>query len=109
MLLLLNALGWIGAGVMLYGYAMVSTSRMAGDGMPYQVLNLVGSIALMINSAYHGERPAHTLLLGAGIPIVEHMTGPAALPDTGFRFHAAPPMVVGMGTFPVRAYAVVDG
>ncbi|MDF2708482.1 MAG: cyclase family protein [Nonomuraea muscovyensis] len=54
-----------------------------------------------------GERPAHTILLGAGIPLVEHLTGLAALPDEGFRFHAAPPMVAGMGTFPVRAYAVV--
>ncbi|MFF5212639.1 cyclase family protein [Streptosporangium sp. NPDC000396] len=70
---------------------------------------LVGIDTLNIDDTPpRGERPAHTLLLGAGIPIVEHMTGLAALPDTGFRFHAAPPMVAGMGTFPVRAYAVVD-
>ena len=56
-----------------------------------------------------GERPAHTLLLGAGIPIVEHLCGLDALPVSGFRFHAAPPLVSGMGTFPVRAYAVVEG
>ncbi|NAS22915.1 cyclase family protein [Herbidospora sp. NEAU-GS84] len=54
-----------------------------------------------------GERPAHTTLLGAGIPIVEHLTNLGALPASGFRFHAAPPLVAGMGTFPVRAYAVV--
>jgi len=54
-----------------------------------------------------GERPVHTLLLEAGIPIVEHLRGLDALPPSGFRFHAAPPMVAGMGTFPVRAYAVV--
>lgn len=71
---------------------------------------LVGIDTLNIDDTPpRGERPAHTLLLGAGIPIVEHMTGLAALPDTGFRFHAAPPMVAGLGTFPVRAYAVVDG
>ncbi|GAA3119302.1 cyclase family protein [Streptosporangium carneum] len=70
---------------------------------------LVGIDSLNIDDTPpRGERPAHTLLLGAGIPIVEHMTGLAALPDTGFRFHAAPPMITGMGTFPVRAYAVVD-
>ncbi|WP_449064088.1 cyclase family protein [Planomonospora algeriensis] len=69
---------------------------------------LVGIDSLNIDDTPpRGERPAHTLLLGAGIPIVEHMTGLAALPDTGFRLHAAPPMVAGMGTFPVRAYAVV--
>ncbi|MET7945723.1 cyclase family protein [Micromonospora sp. NPDC005324] len=55
-----------------------------------------------------GVRPAHSTLLAAGIPIVEHLTGLDALPPSGFRFTAAPPMVAGMGTFPVRAFAVVD-
>ncbi len=52
-------------------------------------------------------RPVHTLLLGADIPIGEHMTGLDQLPDRGFRFSAVPPKVKGMGTFPVRAFAVV--
>jgi len=47
----------------------------------------------------------HTVLLVAGIPIVEHMTGLAAVPD-GARFYAVPPPIEGMGTFPVRAFAV---
>ncbi|MFI7442325.1 cyclase family protein [Nonomuraea indica] len=69
---------------------------------------LVGIDSLNIDDTPpRGERPAHTILLAAGIPLVEHLTGLAALPDEGFRFHAAPPMVAGMGTFPVRAYAVV--
>jgi kynurenine formamidase len=55
-----------------------------------------------------GLRPAHSALLAADIPIVEHLTGLDALPPTGFRFTAAPPMVAGMGTFPVRAFAVVN-
>lgn len=55
-----------------------------------------------------GERPAHSTLLAAGIPIVEHLTGLAELPPEGFRFTAAPPRVAGMGTFPVRAFALVD-
>jgi arylformamidase len=50
----------------------------------------------------------HTILLRAGIPICEHMTGLGRLPDNGFRFSAVPPKVNGMGTFPVRAYAVID-
>lgn len=54
-----------------------------------------------------GARPTHSALLAAGIPVVEHLRGLGALPPTGFRFHAAPPLVEGMGTFPVRAYAVV--
>lgn len=54
-----------------------------------------------------GTRPAHSELLAAGIPVVEHLTNLAALPPVGARFSAAPPAVVGMGTFPVRAWALV--
>ena len=53
-------------------------------------------------------RPVHTTLLGAGIPIGEHLCNLASVPDSGFRFHAVPPKVAGMGTFPVRAYGVLD-
>jgi arylformamidase len=53
-------------------------------------------------------RPVHSLLLGAEIPIGEHMTGLEQLPDRGFRFTAAPPKIKGMGTFPVRAFAVLN-
>ena len=56
-----------------------------------------------------GSRPVHTILLGAGIPIVEHLTGLGDLPDAGFVFNAAPPRIRGMGTFPVRAHAIVEG
>jgi kynurenine formamidase len=54
-----------------------------------------------------GERPAHSQLLAAGIPIVEHLTGLAELPPTGAIFTAAPPRVAAFGTFPVRAFASV--
>ena len=50
-------------------------------------------------------RPAHTRLLGAGIPIVEHLRGLEALPREGFRFFAVPPAIVGGASFPVRAFA----
>jgi kynurenine formamidase len=60
-----------------------------------------------ISDAAAGERPAHSLLLAAGIPIVEHLTALEELPPTGARFTAAPPRVAGFGTFPVRAYAAV--
>jgi len=53
-------------------------------------------------------RPVHSLLLGADIPIGEHLTGLGQLPDRGFRFSAVPPKVKGMGTFPVRAFARLD-
>ncbi|MEU4622581.1 cyclase family protein [Actinoplanes sp. NPDC023801] len=54
-----------------------------------------------------GERPAHSLLLAAGIPIVEHLTNLRELPPIGARFTAVPPRVAGFGSFPVRAFATV--
>ncbi|HJY60241.1 MAG TPA: cyclase family protein [Streptosporangiaceae bacterium] len=54
-----------------------------------------------------GRRPAHSILLRAGIPVVEHLTGLSQLPPTGFRFTAAPIPLAGFGTFPTRAYATV--
>ena len=68
---------------------------------------LVGIDSHNIDDTRVRTRPVHTILLGAGIPICEHMTGLGALPDNGFRFTAVPPKVKGMGTFPVRAHAVL--
>ncbi len=53
-------------------------------------------------------RPVHTTLLGAGIPIIEHLTNLAELPRGGFRFTAVPPRIEGLGTFPVRAFATIE-
>lgn len=68
---------------------------------------LVGIDSLNIDDDKDGTRPAHTILLGAGVAIVEHMTNLGALPDAGFRFFAVPPKVKGMGSFPVRAFGIV--
>jgi kynurenine formamidase len=68
---------------------------------------LVGIDSNNIDDTRVRARPVHTKLLGAGIPICEHMTGLGQLPDEGIRFSAVPPKVRGMGTFPVRAYAVL--
>jgi kynurenine formamidase len=69
---------------------------------------LVGIDSQNVDDTSDASRPAHTVLLAAGIPIVEHLTGLQALPERGFRFTAPPPRVEGMGTWPVRAYAVVE-
>lgn len=68
----------------------------------------VGIDTYNIDDTTDGTRPAHTLLLGNRIPICEHMRGLENLPDHGFRFHAAPVKVKAFGTFPVRAYAVLE-
>jgi len=67
----------------------------------------VGTDSCNIDNMHVRARPVHSTLLAAGIPICEHMTALGNLPDEGFRFSAVPPKVKGMGTFPVRAYAVL--
>jgi kynurenine formamidase len=70
---------------------------------------LVGIDSINIDSRADPRRPAHSTLLGAGIPVLEHLCNLDRLPATGLRLHAAPVAVRGLGTFPVRAYAVVTG
>ena len=69
---------------------------------------LVGIDSLNIDDNTDGTRPAHTLLLGADIPIVEHLCNLGALPGNGFRFFAVPAPIKGMGSFPVRAFAIIN-
>jgi len=69
---------------------------------------VVGIDSVNIDGTRTGERPIHTSLLGAGIPIVEHLRGLDRIGDRPFRFYAVPPAVRGMGSFPVRALAIVE-
>jgi len=84
-------------------------SRQAVDRLLSAKPALVGIDSLNIDDTADGERPAHTSLLAAGIPILEHLCGLERLPVSGFRVHAAPAPFRGVGSFPVRAYAIVDG
>jgi arylformamidase len=69
---------------------------------------LVGIDSYNIDDTADGTRPVHTTLLGRDIPIVEHLCGLGELPDAGFRFFAVPVKVRGFGTFPVRAFGIVE-
>ena len=79
----------------------------AADWLASNGATLVGIDSVNIDNMHVRARPVHTKLLGADIPICEHMTALGSLPDEGFHFSAVPPKVKGMGTFPVRAYAVL--
>ncbi|MGA3217998.1 MAG: cyclase family protein [Acidimicrobiales bacterium] len=70
-------------------------------------VRLVGIDAVNIDDTTTRARPAHSVLLGARVPVVEHLTGLGQLPPTGARFSPAPPRFAAFGTFPVRAYAAV--
>ncbi|HET9406365.1 MAG TPA: cyclase family protein [Candidatus Sulfotelmatobacter sp.] len=66
---------------------------------------LVGIDSHNIDDVQDLRRPVHSILLGCEIPIVEHMTNLAFVPEHDFRFFAVPVKVKGFGTFPVRAFA----
>jgi arylformamidase len=68
---------------------------------------LVGIDSHNVDDVQDLRRPVHSTLLKNEIPIVEHMTNLAAVPQTDFRFFAVPVKVKGFGTFPVRAFAIV--
>ncbi|MEQ9102671.1 MAG: cyclase family protein [Imperialibacter sp.] len=70
-------------------------------------VKLVGIDSHNIDDTRGKSRPVHSTLLGADILIVEHMCNLDMLPAFGYTFHAVPPKIKGMGTFPVRAYAKV--
>ena len=69
---------------------------------------MVGIDSLNIDDTNDLTRPVHSLLLAAEIPIVEHLRGLDQLSDVDFRFFAVPVKVKNMGTFPVRAFGLVD-
>jgi kynurenine formamidase len=71
-------------------------------------VTLVGIDSLNIDDTAELSRPVHSLLLAAEVPIVEHLRGLGELPGEGFRFFAVPVKVKGMGTFPVRAFGLVE-
>ena len=89
----------------------VGAPYLTGEGAQWLIdagALLVGIDSLNIDDtdpSTGGERPAHSLLLGAGVHVVEHLTNLDRLPPRGARFTAAPPAVEGFGTFPVRAFA----
>lgn len=83
-------------------------SRQVAEALVEAGAALVGIDSLNIDDTRDGSRPAHTLLLGAGIPIVEHLTALDQLPRSGFRFFAVPARFAGVGSFPVRAFAIVQ-
>ena len=81
-------------------------SEAATDHLVRRGVALVGIDSVNIDDTESGgERPAHSLLLGAGIHVVEHLTRLTELPASGARFTAPPPAIEGFGTFPVRAFA----
>jgi len=94
-------------GTQAYGRGHPFLTRAAAEYLLSAGAALVGIDSLNIDDTADGARPVHTLLLRAGVPIVEHLRGLEQLPREGFQLHAVPAPFRGMSSFPVRAYAVL--
>jgi kynurenine formamidase len=66
-----------------------------------------GAQGVNIDDTTDPEGPAHSILLSAGVLVLEHLTGLGELSVTGARLHAAPALLRAFGTFLARAYATV--
>ena len=62
----------------------------AADHLANARAALVGIDSYNIDDTADTSRPAHSILLRRGIPIVEHLCGLRELPDENFRFFAVP-------------------
>lgn len=81
-------------------------TKAAAEFLAKSSVALVGIDSLNIDDTGDLTRPVHTALLAREVPIVEHLCGLSQLPESGARFFAVPVKVKGMGTFPVRAFAM---
>ncbi|HVT03531.1 MAG TPA: cyclase family protein [Thermoanaerobaculia bacterium] len=100
--------GWsrhFGTDAYAHGHPFLSVA--AAEQLVLARVALVGIDSLNVDDTATGERPVHSALLAASIPIVEHLTNLDQLPASGFRFFAVPPKIAGMGSFPIRAFAIV--
>ena len=71
--LLVEIAGWIGAGLILAAYLLVSMGRLTGQSPLFQWMNLVGAAGFVINSGYHGAVPS------AALNVIWFMIGVLAL------------------------------
>ncbi len=83
-------------------------TRQAAEYLANAGVTLVGIDSLNIDDTADGYRPAHSILLGEDIPIVEHLCNLGQVPITGFKFFAVPIKVLNFSTFPVRAFALLE-
>jgi arylformamidase len=116
---ILGSLALRGKAVLVHtGWAQHWRTERYFDGHPFLTENaaqrlvdagaaLVGIDSYNIDDTTDGRRPVHSALLAAGLPIVEHLRGLDRLPESGFRFFAVAVKVRGLGSFPVRAFAIL--
>lgn len=58
LIIIINIIGWLGSAAVILAYVLVSTNRLKGDSIAYQVLNLFGGTFLVINTIFWGAYPS---------------------------------------------------
>lgn len=62
--------GWLGSFLILTAYALLTTRRITSRSRIYQMLNILGSFLLLVNTIYHRAIPPASLnLVWMGIGI----------------------------------------
>jgi hypothetical protein len=63
--------GWVGAGLILLGYLLISAGKLTGQSPAYQWMNIVGAAGFVINGWWHGAIPSTALnVVWMGIGVV---------------------------------------
>jgi len=71
--LAVEAAGWIGAGLILLAYLLLSMGKVTGQSPRYQGMNIVGAAGFIINGWWHGAIPS------AALNVIWMMIGGVAL------------------------------
>jgi len=95
-------------GTPAYGVGHPHLGESAAVALVRQGATLVGIDSLNVDGTADGTRPIHSILLESDVLILEHLTNLDQVPETGAILYAVPPKVHGMGSFPVRAFCVID-
>jgi hypothetical protein len=59
--LLIEAVGWAAALLILASYLLVSAGRLSGRSAVFQWMNVAGAAGFVVNSGWHGAWPSTTL------------------------------------------------
>jgi hypothetical protein len=81
--LIVDVVGWAGAGCLLFAYWLVSSGRVPGRSWRYQVLNITGAVLLSVNSGYYGAFPSvglNIVWIAVGVQTLYSLRSPARAP-----------------------------
>jgi hypothetical protein len=69
--LLIDIVGWLGAGLILGAYALLTAGKVDARSIVYQGMNVVGALGFIANGWWHGAMPSAVLnIIWAGIGMV---------------------------------------